>query len=44
MLRQKPTQMLLWKLLKEATIYFYCLIDESPFPAIFLYDNGIEKI
>ena len=29
MLRQKPTQVLPWKLLKEATIHYYCLFDES---------------
>ena len=29
MLRQKPTQVLPQKLLKEATIHFYCLFDES---------------
>ena len=31
MLRQKPTQLLSEKLLKEATINFYCLFDESRF-------------
>ena len=31
MLRQKPTQVLPQKLLKEATIRFYCLFDESRF-------------
>ena len=31
MLRQKPTRVLPQKLLKEATIHFYCLIDESRF-------------
>ena len=31
MLRQKPTQVLPQKLLKEATIHFYCLFDESRF-------------
>ena len=34
MLRQKPTQVLLLKLLKEATIHFYCLFDESCFSGI----------
>ena len=34
MLRQKPTQVLLLKLLKEATIHFYCLFDELHFPDI----------
>ena len=34
MLRQKPTQVLPQKLLKEATIYFYCLFDESRFSDI----------
>ena len=28
MFRQKPTQVLPKKLLKEATIHFYCLFDE----------------
>ena len=31
MLRQKPTQVLLQKFLKEATVHFYCLLDESRF-------------
>ena len=31
MLRQKPAQILQLKLLKEATIPFYCLFDESRF-------------
>ena len=31
MLKQKPTQILLLKLLKEATFHFYCLFDESYF-------------
>ena len=34
MLRQKPTQILKEKLLKEATIHFYCLFDESHFSDI----------
>ena len=34
MLRQKPTQVLPSKLLKEATIHFYCLFDESRFSDI----------
>ena len=34
MLRQKPTQILPEKLLKEATIHFYCLFDESRFSDI----------
>ena len=34
MLRQKPTQVLPQKLLKEATIHFYCLFDESRFSDI----------
>ena len=34
MLRQKPTQILPLKLLKEATIPFYCLFDESHFSEI----------
>ena len=34
MLRQKPTQVLPKKLLKEATIHFYCLFDESRFSDI----------
>ena len=36
MLRQKPTQVLPWKLLKEATIHFYCLLDESRFSDIYV--------
>ena len=39
MLRQKPTQVLPLKLLKEATIHFYCLFDESRFSD----DNGIKR-
>ena len=31
MLKQKPTQVLRYKLLKEATIHLYCLFDESRF-------------
>ena len=31
MLRQKPTQVLQQTLLKEATIHFYSLFDESRF-------------
>ena len=31
MLRQKPTQVLPQKLLREATIHFYCLFDEARF-------------
>ena len=34
MLRQKPTQILPLKLLKEATINFYCLFDQSCFSDI----------
>ena len=34
MLRQKPTQILLEKLLKEAAIHSYCLFDESRFSDI----------
>ena len=34
MLRQKPTQILPLKLLKEANIPFYCLFNESPFSDI----------
>ena len=34
MLRQKPTHVLPQKLLKEATIHFYCLSDESHFSYI----------
>ena len=34
MLRQKSTQILPEKLLKEATIHFYCLFDESRFSDI----------
>ena len=34
MLRQEPTQTLPLKLLKEATIHFYCLFDESSFSDI----------
>ena len=34
MLRQKPTQVLLQKLLKEATIHFYYILDESGFSDI----------
>ena len=34
MLRQKPTQVLLKDLLEEATINFYCLLDESRFSNI----------
>ena len=34
MLRQKPAQILPWTLLKEATIHFYCLFDESSFSDI----------
>ena len=34
MLRQKPTQVLPQKLLKEATIHFYCLFDESHYSDI----------
>ena len=34
MLKQKPTQVLPEELLKEATIYFYCLFDESRFSDI----------
>ena len=33
-IRQKPTQILPWKLLKEATIHFYCLFDKSRFSDI----------
>ena len=40
MLRQKPTQVL--KLLKEATIRFYCLFDESRHFSDILNDNGIN--
>ena len=29
MLRKKPTQILPLKLLKETTVHFYCLFDES---------------
>ena len=36
MLRQKPTQILLYMLLKEATIHFYCLFDESRFSDNFM--------
>ena len=28
MLKQKPTQVSLYKLLKEAIIHFYCLFDD----------------
>ena len=38
MLRQKLAQILQQKLLKEATIHFYVLFDESRF-----YDNGIKR-
>ena len=34
MLRQKPTQILPQKLMKEATIHFCCLFDESRFSDI----------
>ena len=34
MLRQKPPKFLPQKLLKEATIRFYCLFDESRFSDI----------
>ena len=34
MLRQNPTQVLPLKLLKEATIHFHCLLDESYFSDI----------
>ena len=34
MLRQKPTQVLPLKLLKEAAIHFYCLFDELRFSHI----------
>ena len=34
MLRQNPAQVLPLKLLKEATIHFYCLLDESCFSDI----------
>ena len=34
MLRQQPTQVLPQKLLKEATINFFCLFDESRFSDI----------
>ena len=34
MLRQKQTQILPQKLLKEETIHFYCLFDESRFSDI----------
>ena len=34
MLRQKPTQVWSLKLLKEATIHFYCLFEESRFSDI----------
>ena len=34
MLRQKPTQVLPLKLLKEATIHLYCLFDELRFSHI----------
>ena len=34
MLRQKPTQVLPWKLLKKATIHLFCLFDESRFSGI----------
>ena len=34
MLRQKPTRILTQKLLKEATIHFYCLFDVSRFSDI----------
>ena len=34
MLWQKQTQILPWKLLKEATIHFYCLFHESHFSEI----------
>ena len=34
MLRQKPTQVLTQKLLKETAIHFYCLFDESRFSDI----------
>ena len=42
MLRQKPTQVLPEKLLKEATINFYCLYDESRFSDI-CTTNGIKR-
>ena len=35
LLIQKPTQILPRKLMKEATIHFYCLFDESRFSDIF---------
>ena len=35
MLRQKPTQVLLQNLLKEATIHFYRLLHESRFSVIY---------
>ena len=35
MLRQKPSQILPQKLLKEVTIHFYNLFDESRFKDIF---------
>ena len=41
MLREKPTQVL--KLLKEATIYFYCPFDESRRFSDILYDNRIKR-
>ena len=31
MLKQKLTQILLYKLLKETTIHFYCLLGKSRF-------------
>ena len=34
MLRQKPTRILTQKLLKKATIHFYCLFDVSRFSDI----------
>ena len=34
MLKQKLTQILPYNLLKEATIYFHCLFDESRFSEI----------
>ena len=34
MLREKPAQVFPQKLLKEATIHFYCLSDESRFSGI----------
>ena len=40
MVRQKPTQVLPNKLLKETTIHFCCLFDEHVFETS--VDNGIK--